>query len=81
MVIPCYLRRNNSLLDFSHKSLYAEKTSMFDPISEWLEMFLVNLGIQLSQLSPENTTMVTLFLASLMVAALAARVLPMLILR
>jgi hypothetical protein len=55
--------------------------SMFDPISEWLEMFLVNLGIQLNRITPEDATMVTLFLASLMVAALAARVLPMLILR
>jgi len=55
--------------------------SMFDPISEWLEMFRVNLGIQLNRIAPEDATMVTLFLASLMVAALAARVLPMLILR
>ena len=53
---------------------------MFDPISEWLEMFLVNLGLQLNRLSPENATMVTAFLASLMVAALASRVLPALIL-
>lgn len=54
---------------------------MFDPISEWLEMFLVNLGMQLNRLSPENATMVTLFLASLIVTALVARVLPILVLR
>jgi hypothetical protein len=54
---------------------------MFDPISEWLEMFLVNLGIQLNRISPEDATMVTAFLASLMVAALASHLLPVLILR
>ena len=54
---------------------------MMDRIFEMIEMFLVNLGIQLNRITPEDANMVTLFLASLMVAALAARVLPMFVLR
>ena len=48
---------------------------MMDRISEMLEMALVRLGMTLSQLSDEQKKTVTLFLASLMFAAVATNVL------
>ena len=48
---------------------------MMDRISEMIAVFLVALGQQLMQLTPQQKRMITLFLASLFVAALAARVL------
>jgi hypothetical protein len=53
---------------------------MFDRISELIEMFLVSLGITLNRISDEEKTMVTLFLASLAVAAVVSRVLKLSIL-
>jgi hypothetical protein len=48
---------------------------MLDRISEMLELLLVNLGMALTRLSDEQIRRVTLFLASLLVAAMAASVL------
>jgi hypothetical protein len=48
---------------------------MMDRISEMFELVLVKLGMTLSQLSDEQKKMVSLFLVSLMVAAIAANVL------
>ena len=48
---------------------------MMDRIFEMIEMFLVNLGLALNKMSNEEKKTVTLFLASLMVAAMATRVL------
>ena len=48
---------------------------MFDRINELIEMFLVSLGITLNRISDEQKTMVTLFLASLAVAAVASHML------
>ena len=45
---------------------------MMDRISEMIEMFLVNLGLALNKMSNEEKKTVTLFLASLMVAAMAS---------
>jgi hypothetical protein len=45
---------------------------MMDRISEILEIALVRLGMALGQMSQEQTNLVTLFLVSLMVAALAS---------
>jgi hypothetical protein len=47
---------------------------MMDRISEMLEIVLVKLGMALAQLSDEQKKMVTLFLASLLFAAVAANV-------
>jgi hypothetical protein len=46
-----------------------------DRISEMITLFLVGLGQKLSRLSEEETTMITLFLASLLLAAAAAQAL------
>jgi hypothetical protein len=48
---------------------------MMDRISEMIEMLLVNLGLAMNKMSNEEKKTVTLFLASLMVAAMATRVL------
>jgi hypothetical protein len=48
---------------------------MFDRIFEMIEMFLVNLGLAMNRMSSEEKKTVSLFLASLMVAAIASRVL------
>lgn len=48
---------------------------MMDRISEWIALFLVGLGQKLSQLSDDETSLITLFLASLLLAAFAAHVL------
>jgi hypothetical protein len=48
---------------------------MMDRISEWVEMFLVQLGLTLTQLSAEESKTITLFLASLILAAAAAHAL------
>ncbi len=48
---------------------------MFDHIFEMLEMFLVNLGMSLSRISDQEKTMISLFLASLLVAAVVAHAL------
>ncbi|HEY4380082.1 MAG TPA: hypothetical protein VGN01_07025 [Acidobacteriaceae bacterium] len=54
---------------------------MMDRITEWIEMLLVNLGLALNKISPEQRTMVTLFLTSLLVAAVVARALQLAVLR
>jgi hypothetical protein len=46
-----------------------------DRISELIMLFLVGLGQKLSQLSDAETRLITLFLASLLLAAVAAHVL------
>jgi hypothetical protein len=48
---------------------------MMERIFEMIEMLLVNLGLAMNRLSDEETGMVSMFLASLVVAALASRVL------
>ena len=48
---------------------------MLDRINELIEQFLVALGLTLSRLSDEETTMVTLLLGFMMVAVIAARAL------
>ncbi len=48
---------------------------MMDRIAELLEMLLVNLGMALTRLSDEQKTTISLFLASLMLAAVAAHAL------
>jgi hypothetical protein len=48
---------------------------MMDRISEMFEIVLVKLGMTLAQLSEEQKKMITLFLASLTFAAIAAKVL------
>jgi hypothetical protein len=48
---------------------------MMDRIFEIIEMFLVNLGLALNRLSPEEKRTVSFFLASLLVAAVVARAL------
>ena len=54
---------------------------MMDRISEWIELLLVNLGMALTRISTEQRRMITLFLASLLLAAVVARVLQMAVLR
>lgn len=49
--------------------------SMFDRIFEMIEMFLVNLGLAMNRMSNDEKKTVTMFLASLMFAAIASRVL------
>ena len=48
---------------------------MLDRFNQWIEQFLVALGLALSRLSNEETTMITLLLVFLMVAMIATRVL------
>lgn len=48
---------------------------MLDRIYEMVELFLVNLGMQLTRLSDEQKRMVSWFLASLLVVAVLTRVL------
>jgi hypothetical protein len=48
---------------------------MMDRISELIEMFLVSLGLALNRFTPEEKKIVTMFLASLIVAAVVSRVL------
>ncbi len=48
---------------------------MMDRIAEWIELFLVNLGMALTRISAEQRRMITLFLASLLLAAVVARAL------
>jgi hypothetical protein len=50
---------------------------MLDRLNELIEQFLVALGLTLSQLSPEEKTMITLLLTFLLVAAVVARFLQM----
>jgi hypothetical protein len=54
---------------------------MMDRISEWIELLLVNLGMALTRISTEQRRMITLFLASLLLAAVAARALQLAVLR
>ena len=54
---------------------------MMDRIAEWIELLLVNLGMALTQISAKERTMISLFLASLLLAAVASRALYMLVLR
>jgi hypothetical protein len=54
---------------------------MVDRIFEMVELFLVNLGMQLGRLSEQQKRMVSLFLASLLVAAVVTRVLQGLVAR
>jgi hypothetical protein len=46
-----------------------------DRISELITLFLVGLGQKLSRLSEEETNMISLFLASLLLAAIAGQTL------
>ena len=48
---------------------------MLERISEIIATFLVGLGQFLSRLSPEEESMITLFFAFLLIAAVASRVL------
>lgn len=48
---------------------------MLERLSEIVTMFLVSLGQFLSRLTPEEESMITLFLAFLLIAAVAGRVL------
>lgn len=48
---------------------------MLNHIFEMLETFLVNLGMALSRLSDQEKTTVSIFLASLLVAAVVAHAL------
>lgn len=48
---------------------------MMDRISEMVEMLLVQLGLALNRLSAEESKTITLFLASLILAAAAAHAL------
>ena len=48
---------------------------MMDRIFEMIEMFLVNLGLAMNKMSNEEKKTVSLFLASLMFAAIASRIL------
>jgi hypothetical protein len=48
---------------------------MMNRIGEIIEQFLVALGLTLSRLSPEETSMVTLLLMFLLMAAAISRVL------
>jgi hypothetical protein len=48
---------------------------MLDRINEMIEMFLVGLGQALSRLSKEETRMITLLLAFLVLASVVGRVL------
>lgn len=52
---------------------------MMDRIFEMIELFLVNLGMALSRLSSEEKQTVTLFLASLLLAAVVAHALQALV--
>jgi hypothetical protein len=61
------------LLDWMH--IVCTELSMFDRIFEMIEMFLVNLGLAMNRMSAEEKKTVSVFLASLMVAAIASRVL------
>ena len=54
---------------------------MFDRIVEMIEMFLVSLGIALNRISDQEKKMVTLFLASLAVAAVLSHVLRVAVVR
>lgn len=54
---------------------------MMDRIAEWIELLLVNLGMALTRISTEQRRMITLFLASLLVAAVVARVLQTVVMR
>jgi hypothetical protein len=46
---------------------------MLDRINELIEQFLVALGLTLSRLSDEETTMITLLLGFMMLAMIASR--------
>jgi len=48
---------------------------MIDRLSEMIELLLVNLGIAFNRLSAEESKTITLFLASLVLAAAAAHAL------
>jgi hypothetical protein len=48
---------------------------MMDRIAEWIELLLVNLGMALTKLSAEQRRMISLFLVSLLVTAMVARIL------
>ena len=50
---------------------------MMDRIADWIDLLLVNLGLALNKVSDEQRRMITLFLASLLVAALMSRALYM----
>jgi hypothetical protein len=50
---------------------------MLDRLNELIEQFLVGLGLTLSRLSAEEKRMITLLLAFLLIAAVAARALHM----
>jgi hypothetical protein len=50
---------------------------MLDRFNELIEEFLVGLGLTLSQLSAEEKSMITLLLAFLLIAAVAAPALQM----
>jgi hypothetical protein len=52
-----------------------------DRISELIVLFLVGLGQKLSRLSEDETAIITLFLASLLVAALVAHTLQIAVVR
>jgi hypothetical protein len=54
---------------------------MMDRISEWIELLLVNLGMALARISTEQRRMITMFLASLLLAAVVARALQIAVLR
>jgi hypothetical protein len=54
---------------------------MIDWISEWIELLLVNLGIALTSISTEQQRMITLFLASLLFAAVVVHALRIAVLR
>jgi uncharacterized protein YgfB (UPF0149 family) len=48
---------------------------MLDRINQWIEQFLVGLGLALSRMSTEETTMVSLLLGFLVLAMAASRAL------
>jgi hypothetical protein len=54
---------------------------MMDRISEMIELFLVNLGMAANRISDEEKNMVTMFLASLIIAAAATHTLQAVYLR
>lgn len=73
MALLCYLSATQSLINWLY--LFCVEQAMMDRIFEMIEMFLVNLGLAMNKMSNEEKKTVSLFLASLMFAAIASRIL------
>lgn len=73
MAILWYLEGTQTLVNWLYP--FCLELAMIDRIFEMIEMFLVNLGLAMNRMSNEEKKTVSVFLASLMVAAIASRVL------